>query len=224
MKHSFALLVGVGLSISNLALAETFEGKPRVVDGDTLKLGAVTVRLDAIDAPEAGQTCSKLGGGEWSCGEAAMNRLVDLVADGVVCESDKMDLYRRYLGVCVNSDGININQALVEEGFAWAFRRYSTAYAKAEDDAHERGVGVWQAPTMAPWDYRHRSWTVAVSETSTPKDCPIKGNINTKGERIYHMPWSPWYAKTKIDISKGERWFCDEGEAVAAGWRAAAWR
>ena len=55
--------------------------------------------------------------------------------------------------------------------------------------------------------------------------CPIKGNISVgSGEHIYHTPWSPVYEKTVIDVTKGERWFCDEGEAVAAGWRAARFR
>jgi hypothetical protein len=54
-----------------------------------------------------------------------------------------------------------------------------------------------------------------------PAGCPIKGNIGAEGERIYHTPWSPWYARTKIDEDKGERWFCDEAEAIEAGWRPA---
>jgi hypothetical protein len=33
------------------------------------------------------------------------------------------------------------------------------------------------------------------------------------------MPWSPWYEKVRIDPGKGERWFCSESEAMAAGWR-----
>ncbi len=36
---------------------------------------------------------------------------------------------------------------------------------------------------------------------------------------IYHMPWSPWYDRVRIDDSRGERWFCSEAEALAAGWR-----
>ena len=49
--------------------------------------------------------------------------------------------------------------------------------------------------------------------------CTIKGNIGKSG-KISHVPGSPSYAATKIDESKGERWFCSEGEARAAGWRA----
>jgi hypothetical protein len=69
-----------------------------------------------------------------------------------------------------------------------------------------------------PWEYRARRWDTAAQ--IMPGNCPIKGNINAKGERIYHAPWSKHYAATRIDTSKGERWFCTEAEARAAGWRA----
>jgi hypothetical protein len=49
--------------------------------------------------------------------------------------------------------------------------------------------------------------------------CDIKGNINSKGERIYHVPGGRAYASTLIDATRGERWFCSEAEAQAAGWR-----
>ena len=37
---------------------------------------------------------------------------------------------------------------------------------------------------------------------------------------MYHTPNSPWYDRTQVDTSKGERWFCSEEEAKGAGWRA----
>jgi endonuclease YncB( thermonuclease family) len=49
--------------------------------------------------------------------------------------------------------------------------------------------------------------------------CRIKGNISESG-KIYHVPGSEWYERTQIDPAKGERWFCTEAEAKAAGWRA----
>ncbi|WP_435372982.1 sunset domain-containing protein [Aquisalimonas lutea] len=61
-----------------------------------------------------------------------------------------------------------------------------------------------------------RSSTESVSE-----GCRIKGNISMNGERIYHVPGSEWYDETQIDRLKGERWFCSEDEARAAGWRRA---
>jgi endonuclease YncB( thermonuclease family) len=53
---------------------------------------------------------------------------------------------------------------------------------------------------------------------AAPGECRIKGNVGSSG-RIYHVPGSHAYAKTRIDESKGERWFCTEDEARAAGWR-----
>ncbi len=50
--------------------------------------------------------------------------------------------------------------------------------------------------------------------------CNIKGNISiATGERIYHMPGQKYYARTIINTSEGEHWFCSEKEARAAGWR-----
>jgi hypothetical protein len=46
----------------------------------------------------------------------------------------------------------------------------------------------------------------------------IKGNINSDGRKLYHFPGCPSYNQTKIDESKGERWFATVAEAEAAGW------
>jgi hypothetical protein len=52
--------------------------------------------------------------------------------------------------------------------------------------------------------------------------CGIKGNINgTTGERIYHMPGQKYYFQSRINWLAGERWFCSELDARAAGWRKA---
>ena len=61
----------------------------------------------------------------------------------------------------------------------------------------------------------------APSPPPHPPGCDIKGNINSQGARIYHVPASAYYAATKIDEQAHERWFCDEAEATAAGWRKA---
>lgn len=52
--------------------------------------------------------------------------------------------------------------------------------------------------------------------------CLIKGNISyNTGEKIYHVPGQKYYENTKINIQYGERWFCSEEDAQAAGWRKA---
>ena len=110
----------------------------------------------------------------------------------------------------------DIGARLVASGLAWAFLKYSTDYQALEP--RTRHIGIWQSKTQPPWEYRARRWQTA--QKLTPQGCPIKGNINAKGERIYHAPWSNSYAATRIDPSKGERWFFSEAEAKAAGWRA----
>jgi hypothetical protein len=64
-----------------------------------------------------------------------------------------------------------------------------------------------------------RGTVAALPAPPPPSGCLIKGNISSNG-RIYHVPGSPSYDATKIDESKGEKWFCTVQEAEAAGWRA----
>lgn len=60
------------------------------------------------------------------------------------------------------------------------------------------------------------------SLTATARGCDIKGNISiNSGEKIFHVPGQEDYAGTRISPQYGERWFCTEAEARAAGWRKA---
>ncbi len=197
-------------------------GQPGVIDGDGLAFGPVAVRLHGIDAAEIGQRCALARGGTWGCDEAAAERLAELVAGhSVECEPLDRDAYGRVVARC-SAGGVDVAEALVAEGLAWAFVRYSDDYADIEAGARGAGLGIWQAATQPPWEYRANRWERAVAEA--PGECPIKGNINRQGEQIYHTPWSPWYSRTQINEDAGERWFCDEAEAVEAGWRPARFR
>lgn len=51
------------------------------------------------------------------------------------------------------------------------------------------------------------------------ESCRIKGEIGDAGALIYHLPGGDRYERTDIDLTKGERWFCTEAEARAAGWK-----
>lgn len=52
------------------------------------------------------------------------------------------------------------------------------------------------------------------------QECLVKGNVSIdSGELIYHVPGQEFYDETVIREEYGERWFCSEEEAVAAGWR-----
>lgn len=50
--------------------------------------------------------------------------------------------------------------------------------------------------------------------------CAIKGNVNSKGDWIYHVPGWRDYNRTDVKPKEGDRWFCTEEEARAAGFRA----
>jgi endonuclease YncB( thermonuclease family) len=221
---SLALLAALALAVPILPAAaqspagQNLAGLARVVDGDTITIAEARVRLEGIDAPEAGQTCKRAWFGTWACGTAATNALVKLVEGReVVCAHKGWDKYGRFLGIC-SVEGLDINAEMVRQGMAWAFVKYSQAYIAEEAEARVAQRGIWQAETQTAWDYRANRWVSA--ETQVAGGCAIKGNV-TKHGRIYHMPWSPWYDKIKIDVDQGKRWFCSETEAVEAGWRPA---
>lgn len=198
--------------------APSIQGAARVLDGDTIDLAGTRVRLEGIDAPEIGQTCVRHGGGSWPCGTAAAEALKRLIGGAqVTCSPQGLDTYGRVLGIC-RIGGRDIGDEMVRNGLAWAFVKYSASYVNSEAEARLARRGVWQAPTQAAWDYRERQWASAESEA--PAGCAIKGNVSSKGH-IYHMPWSPWYRRVKVDTARGERWFCSEADALAAGWRPA---
>lgn len=213
-------LAGHGPTGAALAASSpgSLSGEARVIDGDTLDLGGQRVRLEGIDAPETGQTCAGGWLGTWDCGMAATKALRKLVdAHSVTCERRGTDKYGRMLGICF-ADGVDINQRMVRSGHAWAFVKYSSTYVAEEAAARAERLGVFAAENSPPWVYRTQQW--ASAEQQAPAGCAIKGNVTRNGS-IYHMPWSPWYAKVVIDEGRGERWFCTESEAVAAGWRPA---
>jgi endonuclease YncB( thermonuclease family) len=194
-------------------------GAAKIVDGDTLDVGVIRVRLFGIDAPETGQTCKSVDGKSWNCGAAAATHLADLTEGQTIeCEPKDRDRYNRIVAICTDQNG-NLNERMISDGMAWAFVKYSDAYEGIEAAAKKRHVGIWGGNAELPWEYRENKWQRA-ADASPRLGCPIKGNISRKGEKIYYTPWSPWYSRTKIDEDKGERWFCDEAEALAAGWRA----
>ena len=216
----YSLVVSVFISaspmISNIAHAEQI----KVVDGDTLEISGIKYRLHGIDTPEPGQKCNKAGGGVWRCGKAATAAMEELVlGKKITCDNRGIDDNGRILSVCENGE-TELNAWLVSRGFAWAFKTYSLDYVDVEETARVQKIGIWQAPTQTAEEFRKERWQVA--EQEAPNGCPIKGNISPNG-RIYHAPWSPWYSRTKVSTNKGERWFCNEAEALEAGWRAPYW-
>jgi len=80
------------------------------------------------------------------------------------------------------------------------------------------GSGVWAGEYERPADFRAKLWSAA--KAAAPDGCPIKGRI-TSGRKAYLMPWSHGYAEASVRTGRGERWFCDEAEALNAGFKPA---
>lgn len=216
------------------ALAADLTGTASVIDGDTLEVRGARIRLHGIDAPESQQLCQDAAGKDWRCGQKAAVALSDRIGRRpVTCEQKDKDRYGRVVAACFVG-GENLNAWMAANGWAMAYRQYSKDYVGAEATARAVRAGIWAGTFQPPWEWRaakregkpqaanqSRS-TPATAPTSAPASgCQIKGNINSKGERIYHVPGGRSYDQTRIDTSDGERWFCTEDEAQAAGWRRA---
>jgi endonuclease YncB( thermonuclease family) len=136
-------------------------GAVRVADGDSLEITrdgrTHRVRLQGIDAPEMDQTC-RVADHPYPCGEHARTALDGLIRDGggVTCEVGEFDSYGRFLGVCRDARGRDLNAAMVEAGWALAYRHYTDAYVPQEERARKAGRGLWAGTFTAPWDWRHR--------------------------------------------------------------------
>ncbi|MDJ0639779.1 MAG: thermonuclease family protein [Paracoccaceae bacterium] len=206
--------------LAALLTVSTATAETRVIDGDTLEIDGTIFRLNGIDAPEHGQRC-----GDWECGAEATRTLSKLLKGARVrCSPIEEDVYGRIIATCY-ANGRDLSAEMIDKGLAWAFVKYSEEYVQDELVGRDKAEGVFADDFLAPWDFRDLRWKRAeAEEQEAPPGCPIKGNISfNSGDRIYHMPWSPWYSRTYINTAKGERWFCDEAEAIAAGWRAPYW-
>jgi len=212
------LILLVLLPLGAIAAAS---GNARVIDGDTIDISGQRVRLHGIDTPESKQTCQRQGV-TWLCGAEATKALNQLIGNSdVSCIGRDKDRYGRIVAVC-HVNGVDLNAAMVLSGMALAYRKYSDDYIGQEATAKAAKRGLWAGQFVPPWEWRRGKRLAAETTTNNNSPgCRIKGNVGSKGDRIYHMPGGRWCSRTVITISKGERWFCSEDEAKAAGWRRA---
>lgn len=136
------------------ALAESrIAGRASVIDGDTIEIRGQRIRLFGIDAPESSQLCT-VDAKPWRCGQQAAQALDKKIsARPVVCIERDRDRYSRVVAVCsVGSE--SVNAWLVREGWALAYRQYSSDYVADEDDARKARKGIWRGSFVPPWDWR----------------------------------------------------------------------
>jgi micrococcal nuclease len=220
-----------------------------VIDGVTIEVEAegqaYRVRYLGVDLPDTGLVDKDAR----PLSEEALEfnrflvrgRTVELERDDV--ESDLSGSLLRYVYV----GGEMVNLALIANGYATvadfpATFAYQTEFQVAEERAKASLRGLWRPPR--PGDRGESS-----AQHPTPTDVPrffggtlpappeavgaseicdysgtaepvIKGNVDSRtGERIYHLPGSLFYSTVVVDETQGDRWFCTEGQAVAAGWK-----
>ncbi len=200
----------------------------RVIDGDTIDVsidGKIErLRLIGIDTPETVDPRKPV-----ECfGVEASNKAKGILAGKkVILESDpsqgEKDKYNRLLRYVFLEDGTNFNLLMIKEGYAYEYTygipyKYQIEFKQAQKEAERTKAGLWGAKC----DNTDTASITPVSSLNTANNsCTIKGNISSTKEKIYHMVGCGSYAKTTIDETKGERWFCTEQEALDAGWRKA---
>jgi len=179
----------------------------RIVDGDTFVTGSdQKVRLVGVNTPEVfgevqyyGQEASNFSK------ERLKGQTVYLFKD--VSETDKYDRLLRL--VFIKDEPIMYNEMLIAKGYANTMSLppdvlFTKKFSLLKREAQSKQVGLWAKDTKN---------ATAIQTCSNPK---IKGNINSRNEKIYHVPGGERYNDTKAEMM-----FCSDQEAVASGFRKA---
>jgi endonuclease YncB( thermonuclease family) len=149
------LAAALVFATAGAALADDLVGRASVIDGDTIEIHGIRIRLFGIDAPESRQLCTDRSGQQYRCGQVAALALADRIGQRTVhCEPRDTDRYGRTVAIC-SAGGENLNGWLVAQGHAVAYRRYGgKIFDTEETEARAAGRGVWQGEFQLPWEWR----------------------------------------------------------------------
>jgi len=128
-----------------------------VIDGDTIEIQGERIRLNGVDAPETAQLCRNAQQKPYRCGAVAAWALDKFLAASrpTRCEFVERDRYGRFVGDCYRADGARVAAALVRNGWALDWRRYSKgAFADEQAIAQREHLGLWAGDFMPPWEWR----------------------------------------------------------------------
>ena len=143
------------ITFTTITSGKTIFGKAKVIDGDTVHINKNKIRLHGIDAPEANQTCNK-GGLIWSCGIESTNFLEEIIGKNKIeCITKGMDRYNRFIGICYLDD-LDLNSEMVANGWAIAYRYYSSDYVMQEKEAKHQKLGIWSGNFEEPYLFRKK--------------------------------------------------------------------
>ena len=137
-------------------------GEAKITDGDTIIINDIRIRFTGSDAPESyffgkTQTCLDGKGREWECGNAATQKLKELINNQTVrCTDEGQDRYGRTLGICYVGD-IDLQAEMVKSGMAVAYLRYSDRYEKEQNYAKKVKAGMWAGEFKQPEVWRREN-------------------------------------------------------------------
>jgi endonuclease YncB( thermonuclease family) len=158
---AIAAVIGIGMVLMRAPWLEDFFGSPdfagpaRVIDGDSLEIGEVRVRLFGVDAPELAQRCTGADGQDYACGRAAREFLTAMI-DGrpVTCRREGRDRFRRVLARCESARD-DLGAAMVRQGWAVAFAGSDgDGHRSLERAAQRARLGLWAGRFQRPEEWR----------------------------------------------------------------------
>jgi endonuclease YncB( thermonuclease family) len=195
------------------------KGRATVAGATTLVVAGTTIRLAGLDAPVADQPCPTGSDRNRRCAAVAQAALSDIVrGQQVACEvvSGGGDSIRT--AVC-KAGGIDVGGQLVSRGAAFAEQGLFSRYGTEDTAARAAKAGIWRGAAERPSDYKAK--LVEAARKQAPNGCAIKGTITGDSKRFV-QPWDADYARVRLRTSRGEKWFCSEDEALAAGFKPSA--
>ena len=202
----------------------------QVHDGDTIRVKingkSETVRFLLVDTPETSHP--KLGAQPFGPEAKQFTKNMLEGAQKIELEFDsgpKRDKYSRLLAY-VYADGKMVQEELLKHGWARVAyvyppnTRHLDLFRTHEKQSKRKEIGIWEFKNYARDDGFHpeviNNNEKGFTNKKASSDCRIKGNINSKGQKIYHTPSSRSYEQTKPEV-----WFCSEQEAINSGFRKA---
>ena len=211
----FLLLLGMAFFSGQVPAGAQSEGiftgiVTHVADGDTLSVTAngrtEKIRLEGIDAPEAGQAFG---------GQARQRLRVLAFSQPATVHVRDRDRYGRLVARVIVA-GRDLSEEMVKAGLAWHYTQYSAdrQLAALEQQARQQHLGLWADRTaVPPWQYRKGRSHGAVPGVPpvAPASGPYHGNVSS---HVYHAPGCPDY-----NCRNCTRVLANRQEAEVAGYR-----
>ena len=133
----FLVIVGIAVAIffavkyhlQPAAAADLIVGPAYTIDGDTIVINNIHIRLQGLDSEEMSMTN----------GPRSRTEMVDIIGDQIVrCVPDGTRSYERIVASCYLPDGVDIAQALIRRDWALDCAHFSHGRYRADEPAGVR--------------------------------------------------------------------------------------